>query len=62
MLTSAYAVTLSASHILGWVFFAGPTVEQQAEMARAGGRTLAALQPEQVTEQYGQILQHRLTT
>lgn len=34
-----------------WVFFAGPTVEQQAEMARAGGRTLAALQPEQVTEQ-----------
>ncbi|XP_025050340.1 delta-1-pyrroline-5-carboxylate synthase isoform X4 [Alligator sinensis] len=25
----------------------GPTVEQQAEMARAGGRTLAALQPEQ---------------
>lgn len=50
-------------------FFAGPTVEQQAEMARAGGRTLAALQPEQVTEKYGQIfntvhvwqvLQHRL--
>ncbi|KAH0623859.1 hypothetical protein JD844_007030 [Phrynosoma platyrhinos] len=26
---------------------AGPTVEQQAEMARAGGRSLAALQPEQ---------------
>lgn len=44
-------------------------MEQQAEMARAGGRTLAALQPEQVTEKYGQIfntvhvwqvLQHRL--
>lgn len=40
-------------------------------MARAGGRTLAALQPEQVTEQYGQVvnnvhvwqvLQHRLIT
>ncbi|XP_016155085.1 PREDICTED: delta-1-pyrroline-5-carboxylate synthase isoform X3 [Ficedula albicollis] len=29
---------------------AGPTVEQQAEMARAGGRTLAALQPEQRAE------------
>lgn len=38
-------------------------------MARAGGRTLAALQPEQVMEQYGQlvktvhvwqVLQHRL--
>lgn len=28
-------------------------MEQQGEMARAGGRTLAALQPEQVTEQYG---------
>jgi len=51
---STCAVTLSAWHILG-VFFAGPTVEQQGEMARAGGRTLAALQPEQVTEQYGLI-------
>lgn len=49
--TSTCAVTLSAWHILG--FFAGPTVEQQGEMARAGGRTLAALQPGQVTEQYG---------
>ncbi|XP_029465916.1 delta-1-pyrroline-5-carboxylate synthase isoform X2 [Rhinatrema bivittatum] len=29
---------------------AGPTVEQQAEMARTGGRTLAALQPEQRAE------------
>ncbi|XP_074731715.1 delta-1-pyrroline-5-carboxylate synthase isoform X4 [Strix uralensis] len=29
---------------------AGPTVEQQGEMARAGGRTLAALQPEQRAE------------
>uniref|UniRef100_A0A803T5W6 Delta-1-pyrroline-5-carboxylate synthase n=1 Tax=Anolis carolinensis TaxID=28377 RepID=A0A803T5W6_ANOCA len=29
---------------------AGPTVEQQAEMARAGGRSLAALQPEQRAE------------
>ncbi|XP_035186683.1 delta-1-pyrroline-5-carboxylate synthase isoform X8 [Oxyura jamaicensis] len=28
---------------------AGPTVEQQGEMSRAGGRTLAALQPEQVS-------------
>lgn len=49
MFTSIRAVTLSAWHI--FVFFAGPTVEQQGEMARAGGRTLAALQPEQVTEQ-----------
>ena len=54
MFASTCAVTLSAWHILG-VFFAGPTVEQQGEMARAGGRTLAALQPEQVTEQYGLI-------
>ncbi|KAL7990713.1 hypothetical protein Chor_014143, partial [Crotalus horridus] len=29
---------------------AGPTVEQQAEMARTGGRSLAALQPEQRAE------------
>ncbi|XP_038599712.1 delta-1-pyrroline-5-carboxylate synthase isoform X2 [Tachyglossus aculeatus] len=29
---------------------AGPTVEQQGEMARSGGRTLAALQPEQRAE------------
>ncbi|XP_061232743.1 delta-1-pyrroline-5-carboxylate synthase isoform X4 [Neopsephotus bourkii] len=29
---------------------AGPTVEQQGEMARTGGRTLAALQPEQRAE------------
>uniref|UniRef100_A0A8C9RMA1 Delta-1-pyrroline-5-carboxylate synthase n=1 Tax=Scleropages formosus TaxID=113540 RepID=A0A8C9RMA1_SCLFO len=29
---------------------AGPTVEQQAEMARQGGRTLASLLPEQVSE------------
>ncbi|KAM6347074.1 delta-1-pyrroline-5-carboxylate synthase isoform 3-T3 [Alca torda] len=29
---------------------AGPTVEQQGEMARAGGRALAALQPEQRAE------------
>ncbi|OXB55339.1 hypothetical protein ASZ78_015179, partial [Callipepla squamata] len=29
---------------------AGPTVEQQGEMSRAGGRTLAALQPEQRAE------------
>ncbi|NXS91004.1 P5CS synthase, partial [Jacana jacana] len=29
---------------------AGPTVEQQGEMARAGGRTLAALQPEKRAE------------
>uniref|UniRef100_A0A8C0GNQ5 Delta-1-pyrroline-5-carboxylate synthase n=1 Tax=Chelonoidis abingdonii TaxID=106734 RepID=A0A8C0GNQ5_CHEAB len=29
---------------------AGPTVEQQGEMARAGGRSLAALQPEQRAE------------
>lgn len=29
---------------------AGPTVEQQAEMARTGGRALAALQPEQRAE------------
>ncbi|KAM8923922.1 delta-1-pyrroline-5-carboxylate synthase isoform 1-T1 [Pelodytes ibericus] len=29
---------------------AGPTVEQQAEMARVGGRNLAALQPEQRAE------------
>lgn len=27
---------------------AGPTVEQQGEMARAGGRMLATLEPEQV--------------
>lgn len=27
---------------------AGPTVEQQAEMARSGGRMLATLEPEQV--------------
>lgn len=26
----------------------GPTVEQQGEMARAGGRMLATLEPEQV--------------
>lgn len=26
----------------------GPTVEQQGEMARSGGRTLATLDPEQV--------------
>lgn len=28
---------------------AGPTVEQQGEMARSGGRMLATLEPEQVT-------------
>lgn len=28
--------------------FAGPTVEQQGEMARSGGRMLATLEPEQV--------------
>lgn len=27
---------------------AGPTVEQQGEMARSGGRMLATLEPEQV--------------
>ncbi|XP_066859469.1 uncharacterized protein [Anser cygnoides] len=31
---------------------AGPPAEQQGERSRAGGRTLAALQPEQVREQY----------
>lgn len=28
--------------------FIGPTVEQQGEMARSGGRMLATLEPEQV--------------
>lgn len=46
------AVTLSAKHNILHLS-AGPTVEQQGEMARAGGRTLAALQPEQVIEQRG---------
>lgn len=34
---------LKFAHVL-----AGPTVEQQGEMARSGGRTLATLEPEQV--------------
>lgn len=68
---SLLPVLLLCLHTIFLGFFAGPTVEQQAEMARTGGRTLAALQPEQVTEQYGQIvnnvhvwqvLQHRLIT
>lgn len=33
---------------------AGPTVEQQGEMARSGGRTLATLDPEQVRTFPGQ--------
>lgn len=31
-----------------WFICSGPTVEQQAEMARHAGRTLAFLQPEEV--------------
>lgn len=34
---------LMSAHVL-----AGPTVEQQGEMARSGGRMLATLEPEQV--------------
>lgn len=30
------------------IVLAGPTVEQQGEMARSGGRMLATLEPEQV--------------
>lgn len=47
---------LRCLHSIFLGFFAGPTVEQQAEMARAGGRTLAALQPEQVTINMAKLL------
>lgn len=38
-----YDHELMSAHVL-----AGPTVEQQGEMARSGGRMLATLEPDQV--------------
>lgn len=37
-------------HLLSEVKPAGPTVEQQGDMARSGGRMLATLEPEQRAE------------